>query len=907
MDSPREGKSDGEDDDDVASPSIVSSGSSVSSSSDEHSSSENGMDESGSDEDPDKGEEEELNAVDSEEENLFSLLSSTSFSVSSSSASASESPSQQDSDQKDRQNEGKGEKELLESMRMALVKMYAAQKQSRRVQREALRRARKLQHDNRRLRDELRRALSQKTAFSWRGEEDGSEEDSREVAPVVAPGMCKQPADAAKPWCLFWNQHGHVSKVTSAGKTVLEIFNFSPAAALSGSSRKRIADYTGACMAALSKVGVALASIGTRRPPLPSRVEFRSLQDSSQWTKSLPPLEKPTGIAVGDSFVAVTTSCDFLRIFATSGITLSLTKLPGVPVALCASQQLLFVVMATSSLETSTSSLELLNSREQRENQSRRYERLRKTTSKKKRFYTCLLLHIHPTPSSPASPYLLPFGCQDRISQLPGLLAKVFPSIDVIHEGPLVLDYPLDWINISTGGMAAIKDTSGQIWGLMPAWGRATEGPVPYRLSWLPLVNLSEAAGESIEETPRHVSSIKFWPLYVDEVKGEILVIRLKSHSKASTTDASGSLKESDEGTSSSSPSHGSSSSSWFHSSPPPEEPNCSQVSPLFGYTMEHLPLRLPFTDIWPYPRWQQLLLKDKHLKGIVASSSSSSSGTGRGVKDGQGNSSTSSAVLPMGEAALVPWQQFDEIRWRNEVVMRLMCIALRNWEGGGAGGGAGGPENQQDMLKMEQQKESADAEKKFTNLMKTHDRYALRQFLVCREDRRLHPAALDVAIRFKMPGVAAHARQSLEGDTRLQSEKLREALEWQVGEQQGGGEEELGLAGSLSPSSTQPLGSSYRSATLRTGGRHSFGSNENEKPAGLRGSWDSSDGAKRVTGGMNSKKLTDTLEEHPRRPSPVGQMQAPAAKSWMKGGNSGKSDRNQHHKFGGFLHVADS
>lgn len=42
---------------------------------------------------------------------------------------------------------------------------------------------------------------------------------------------------------------------------------------------------------------------------------------------------------------------------------------------------------------------------------------------------------------------------------------------------------------------------------------------MPYRLSWLPLVNLSEAAGESIEETPRRLSSVKFWPLYVDEVK----------------------------------------------------------------------------------------------------------------------------------------------------------------------------------------------------------------------------------------------------------------------------------------------------------------------------------------------------------------------------------------------------
>lgn len=200
--SPREEKSDGEDDDDAASSSLVSSGSSIASSSDEHSSSENGMDESGSDEEQNRGdeEEEELNAVDSEEENLFSVLSSTSFSVSSSSASASEFPNQQQVDQKDRQHEGKGEKELLESMRMALVKMYAAQKQSRKVQREALKRARKLQHDNRRLRDELRRALSEKTSFSWRGEEDGSEEDSRDVAPVVAPGMCKQPVDAAKPW-----------------------------------------------------------------------------------------------------------------------------------------------------------------------------------------------------------------------------------------------------------------------------------------------------------------------------------------------------------------------------------------------------------------------------------------------------------------------------------------------------------------------------------------------------------------------------------------------------------------------------------------------------------------------------------------------------------------------------------
>lgn len=60
---------------------------------------------------------------------------------------------------------------------------------------------------------------------------------------------------------------------------------------------------------------------------------------------------------------------------------------------------------------------------------------------------------------------------------------------------------------------------SGQVWGLMPAWGRAADGPVPYRLSWLPLVNLSEAAGESVEDATRRVPSVKLWPLYVDEVK----------------------------------------------------------------------------------------------------------------------------------------------------------------------------------------------------------------------------------------------------------------------------------------------------------------------------------------------------------------------------------------------------
>lgn len=182
----------------VASPSASSSFST--SSSYEESSSENGMAESDSGEERGHADEgEEYSAGDSEEENLFSVLSASSFSKTPPPSTASPVPASQQE-----VISGKGEKELLESMRRALVKMYAAQKQSRREQRQAQRRARKLQHDNRRLRAELRRVLNEKTGqISWDAEEADGEEESREErgpTPVVAPGMCKQPADAAKPW-----------------------------------------------------------------------------------------------------------------------------------------------------------------------------------------------------------------------------------------------------------------------------------------------------------------------------------------------------------------------------------------------------------------------------------------------------------------------------------------------------------------------------------------------------------------------------------------------------------------------------------------------------------------------------------------------------------------------------------
>ncbi|PFH34213.1 hypothetical protein BESB_073650 [Besnoitia besnoiti] len=748
-----------------------------------------------------------------------------------------------------------GEKALLETMRKALLQLHSRQKEGRKEQLAAKRRTQRLQRENARLRAELHGLRRTHQALLARGY--GLEEGRRgwEVHRAVTPGACKQPGDAATPWCLFWNQHGHVTKTTAGDKTTLEIFNFSPAAALSGTSRKRITDYTSACMAALSKVGVALASVGSTRPLLPSRVEFRSLQDSSQWTKTLPVPERPLGVALGDSFVAVVTSSDLLRIFSTSGIALSLTRLPGVPVAVCASHQLLFVVVAT----TAASAGEAQHQRQRRRPAGGR------DAHDERFFFSCMLLHVHPPPSAPTAPYLLPFGCRDRVAQLPALMAKAFPAIDVIHEGPLVLNHPLDWVNISTGGMPSVKDTSGQVWSLLPSWGRAMEGPVPYSLSWLPIVNLFEAAGGSLQgDAPP--PSIKFWPLYVDEAKGEIMVVRLKASKlrEASSGDAEEAEREAADGVSSG------------VSSRPPQEPSCAVAAPMFGYTVEQLPLRLPFTDVWPYMRWRQLLLKDKNLKGVVA----------------QTGSSKGDAAVAMGEAALVPWHQFDEVRMRNEVVLRFVCVALRNWEGGGAGGGAGGPENQQDVLKMEQAQESVEAEKRFMAIVKNHDKFALREFLACREDRRLHPAALDVAVRFKMPNVASHARESLNGDTRMQVEKLREALEWQESE---------GLlegAGALSP---PPVAAGVGSlpASQASFSAHATRSEiENQHPA-----FSKRRPVEEQGGSPGSSPRKFAMRDPPHAVAgkfgsggkAVNPLEAPERKSWMRAGS------RSHQKFSAF------
>lgn len=96
------------------------------------------------------------------------------------------------------------------------------------------------------------------------------------------------------------------------------------------------------------------------------------------------------------------------------------------------------------------------------------------------------------------------------------------------------------------------------------------------------------------------------------------------------------------------------------------------------------------------------------------------------------------------------------------------------------------------------------------------------------------------------------------------------------MAEQQGGSAEEHTRVDSLSLSSSQPLGPANSSPALQTGAKPGFSANENEKPvgSGVGPGWGPGD-AKRLTGGLNARgKLNDLVDENPRRPTPVGQMQ---------------------------------
>ncbi|KAL8428949.1 hypothetical protein Efla_000989 [Eimeria flavescens] len=193
-------------------------------------------------------------------------------------------------------------------------------------------------------------------------------------------------------------------------------------------------------------------------------------------------------------------------------------------------------------------------------------------------------------------------------------------------------------------------------------------------------------------------------PIVVDEAKGELGVVRLK----AGDDDVA--------------------------------FPDCSVSEPFFGYAMEHIPLRVPSPDLWSFPRWQRLLRQDKQLKGV-----------------GDGG----------GDAALVPWPQYDELRLQQEMALRQLNHFVSTCGGSSLGD-------------AECETEAREAQRRLQLLTKRHDKYCLRGFAKCTDDKRLHAVAKEMALRLKTDNAPHHALSLLEPDTRLQAEKLKEELRWQ-------------------------------------------------------------------------------------------------------------------------------
>lgn len=171
-----------------------------------------------------------------------------------------------------------------------------------------------------------------------------------------------------------------------------------------------------------------------------------------------------------------------------------------------------------------------------------------------------------------------------------------------------------------------------------------------------------------------------------------------------------------------------------------PSFPDCSSPEAFFGYTMEQIPLRIPSPDLWSFPRWLRLLRQDRQLKG-----------TGDGS----------------GDAALVPWPQYDELRLQQEMAIRQLNHFVHTCGGSSAG-------------EAECEAEAREAQKKYQILTKRHDKYCLRGFAKCTEDKRLHGVAKEMALRLKTENAPQHARSLIDSDTRLQAEQLREVLVWQ-------------------------------------------------------------------------------------------------------------------------------
>ncbi|KAL8455422.1 hypothetical protein Emag_000806 [Eimeria magna] len=191
-------------------------------------------------------------------------------------------------------------------------------------------------------------------------------------------------------------------------------------------------------------------------------------------------------------------------------------------------------------------------------------------------------------------------------------------------------------------------------------------------------------------------ANASLFPIVVDEAKGELGVIRLK-------------------------PGDG---DSGF--------PDCSVSEAFFGYAMEHIPLRIPAPDLWSFSRWHRLLRQDKQLKGV-----------------GDGG----------GDAALVPWPQYDELRLQQELAIRQLNHFVTTFGGSSLGD-------------AECETEAREAQRKLQLLTKKHDKFCLRGFAKCTDDKRVRLCMLRVIRCALLLMRAPRPPSSLE--------KLREELRWQ-------------------------------------------------------------------------------------------------------------------------------
>lgn len=283
---------------------------------------------------------------------------------------------------------------------------------------------------------------------------------------VLAPGFFKQPQSITDQWCLFWNDIGHITRKEIGERRMIFIYVF----AGSDTDIRKFQIHKNIVCASLSKVGYALGSnpMYTLSEKSRSTISYTNFDSPLSWERVLPVNECVLGIANGNSFVAVVTSFNFLRIFSIHGYIISSTLLKGTPIAISAYENLLFFITTLQSYEDSF------------------HFNLNNT-------YYCTLLKI--------KNMQLP-NTEEGMKKMKTVEDNIYHFYDTFHMELLYEDVlcmsscnRLNWINISKFGIPFIRDTSNYIFGLYPIF--KTEKSFAYQ--WVPICNLNELNDEILE------------------------------------------------------------------------------------------------------------------------------------------------------------------------------------------------------------------------------------------------------------------------------------------------------------------------------------------------------------------------------------------------------------------------